>query len=81
LEYLANNYFKFLITKLKKKKKKKKKSEHSFLILSLAIRYFIVNVIVKETSDEQKLVTNRAFISKLNMVLVQVKKKKRFAFY
>jgi hypothetical protein len=33
-------------------------------------------VIVKETSDEQKLITNRAFISKLNMVLVQVKKEK-----
>ncbi|KAI8371079.1 nuclear export factor CRM1 [Blakeslea trispora] len=39
-----------------------------------AIRYFIVNVIVKQSSDETTLVKERTFINKLNMVLVQILK-------
>ncbi|KAI8098786.1 nuclear export factor CRM1 [Halteromyces radiatus] len=39
-----------------------------------AIRYFIVNVIVKVTSDETNLAKERAYVSKLNMVLVQILK-------
>ncbi|KAI8365384.1 nuclear export factor CRM1 [Radiomyces spectabilis] len=39
-----------------------------------AIRYFIVNVIVKVSSDEQSLVKERTYINKLNMVLVQILK-------
>jgi exportin-1 len=38
----------------------------------LAIRYFIVNVIVKVSSDEQSLVREKTYLNKLNMVLVQV---------
>lgn len=45
----------------------------SILTLSpLAIRYFIVNVIVKVSSDEQSLVREKTYLNKLNMVLVQV---------
>ena len=43
------------------------------MIHSLAIRYFVVNVIVKQSSDEVALVKERTYINKLNMVLVQVK--------
>ncbi|CAO3610371.1 unnamed protein product [Mucor hiemalis] len=37
-----------------------------------AIRYFIVNVIVKQSSEETTLVKERTYINKLNMVLVQI---------
>ncbi|CAO3686098.1 unnamed protein product [Rhizopus stolonifer] len=37
-----------------------------------AIRYFIVNVIVQQSSDETNLVKQRTYINKLNMALVQV---------
>lgn len=37
-----------------------------------AIRYFIVNVIVKVSSDETTLTKEHTYINKLNMVLVQV---------
>lgn len=37
-----------------------------------AIRNFIVNVIVKVSSDEATLRKERTYINKLNMVLVQV---------
>ena len=39
-----------------------------------AIRYFIVNVIVKQSSDDTNLVKERTYINKLNMVLVQILK-------
>ncbi|KAI8639457.1 nuclear export factor CRM1 [Parasitella parasitica] len=39
-----------------------------------AIRYFIVNVIVKESSDETKLIRERAYLNKLNKVLVEILK-------
>ncbi|CAO3597587.1 unnamed protein product [Absidia cylindrospora] len=39
-----------------------------------AIRLFIVNVIVKVSSDETTLAKERAYVSKLNMVLVQILK-------
>lgn len=41
----------------------------------IAIRYFIVNVIVKQSSDETTLAKERTYINKLNMVLVQVSNK------
>ncbi|KAI9485410.1 MAG: nuclear export factor CRM1 [Benjaminiella poitrasii] len=39
-----------------------------------AIRYFIVNVIVKQSSDDTTLAKERTYINKLNMVLVQILK-------
>lgn len=39
---------------------------------SIAIRYFIVNIIVQVSSDEASLNKERTYINKLNMVLVQV---------
>ncbi|KAI8987014.1 nuclear export factor CRM1 [Pilobolus umbonatus] len=39
-----------------------------------AIRYFIVNVIVKQSADELTLHKERTYINKLNMVLVQILK-------
>ncbi|KAJ8653051.1 hypothetical protein O0I10_011271 [Lichtheimia ornata] len=39
-----------------------------------AIRYFIVNVIVKVSSDETTLAKEKTYINKLNMVLVQILK-------
>jgi len=39
-----------------------------------AIRYFIVNVIVKVSSDETTLVREKTYLNKLNMVLVQILK-------
>ncbi|CEP17678.1 hypothetical protein [Parasitella parasitica] len=39
-----------------------------------AIRYFVVNVIVKTSSNEVNLVKERAYINKLNMVLVEILK-------
>ncbi|KAG2216466.1 hypothetical protein INT45_011936 [Circinella minor] len=39
-----------------------------------AIRYFIVNVIVKVSSDETSLVKEKTYVNKLNMVLVQILK-------
>ncbi|GAA5797538.1 nuclear export factor CRM1 [Helicostylum pulchrum] len=39
-----------------------------------AIRYFIVNVIVKQSSEETNLLKERTYINKLNMVLVQILK-------
>ncbi|KAL0087845.1 nuclear export factor CRM1 [Phycomyces blakesleeanus] len=39
-----------------------------------AIRYFIVNVIVKVSADENTMVRERTYLNKLNMVLVQVLK-------
>ncbi|KAI9320987.1 nuclear export factor CRM1 [Dichotomocladium elegans] len=39
-----------------------------------AIRYFVVNVIVKVSSDEATLIKERTYINKLNMVLVQILK-------
>ncbi|KAI9277581.1 nuclear export factor CRM1 [Sporodiniella umbellata] len=39
-----------------------------------AIRYFIVNVIVQQSSDEANLIKQRTYINKLNMTLVQVLK-------
>ncbi|CAO3654323.1 unnamed protein product [Mucor hiemalis] len=39
-----------------------------------AIRYFIVNIIVKVSSDEVSLNKERTYINKLNMVLVQILK-------
>lgn len=41
-------------------------------LVYLAIRNFIVNVIVKVSSDEATLKKERTYINKLNMVLVQV---------
>jgi hypothetical protein len=41
-------------------------------IQNSAIRYFIVNVIVKVSSDEATLTKEHTYINKLNMVLVQV---------
>ncbi|CAO3607736.1 unnamed protein product [Cunninghamella blakesleeana] len=39
-----------------------------------AIRYFIVNVIVKVASDEATLAKEKGYVNKLNMVLVQILK-------
>ncbi|KAI8885318.1 nuclear export factor CRM1 [Backusella circina FSU 941] len=39
-----------------------------------AIRNFIVNVIMNESSDEEKLKKQRTYLNKLNMVLVQILK-------
>ncbi|KAI9023764.1 nuclear export factor CRM1 [Phycomyces nitens] len=39
-----------------------------------AIRYFIVNVIVKVSADENTMARERTYLNKLNMVLVQVLK-------
>jgi exportin-1 len=39
-----------------------------------AIRYFVVNVIVQQSSDETNLIKQRTYINKLNMTLVQVLK-------
>ncbi|KAI7862138.1 nuclear export factor CRM1 [Spinellus fusiger] len=39
-----------------------------------AIRYFIVNVIVKVSADESTMIRERTYLNKLNMVLVQVLK-------
>lgn len=41
-------------------------------IVVIAIRYFVVNVIVQQASDEANLVKQRTYINKLNMTLVQV---------
>lgn len=41
-------------------------------LVYIAIRNFIVNVIVKVSSDEATLKKERTYINKLNMVLVQV---------
>ncbi|KAI9273988.1 nuclear export factor CRM1 [Helicostylum pulchrum] len=39
-----------------------------------AIRYFVVNVVVKVSSDEVSLSKERTYLNKLNMVLVQILK-------
>lgn len=41
-------------------------------IVVIAIRYFVVNVIVQQASDDANLVKQRTYINKLNMTLVQV---------
>ncbi|KAI9276545.1 nuclear export factor CRM1 [Sporodiniella umbellata] len=39
-----------------------------------AIRYFVVNIIVQQSSDENNLIKQRTYINKLNMALVQILK-------
>lgn len=42
------------------------------LTISLGIRHFIVALIVKNASDERTLRTEKTYINKLNLVLVEV---------
>ena len=41
-------------------------------IYFLGIRNFIVSIIVENSSDEQKLRSQKLYLSKLNLILVQV---------
>jgi hypothetical protein len=50
---------------------------HEFLklnSLSTGIREFIVNIIIKNSSDDESLHKQRTYLNKLNMVLVQILK-------
>ncbi|ORY97570.1 nuclear export factor CRM1 [Syncephalastrum racemosum] len=39
-----------------------------------AIRYFVVDVVIKVSSDERTMISERTYLNKLNMVLVQILK-------
>lgn len=56
-----------------KEKKEGYQTKGNMSSLYSAIRYFIVDMVIKSSSDEATLYNERTFINKLNMVLVQVK--------
>lgn len=45
---------------------------YSLILLRIGIRHFIVALIVKNASDERTLRTEKVYINKLNLVLVEV---------